>query len=132
MNIFMANILLADDDEMLLDLYQMKFGKSGHKVAAVREYKEVLPQIESAKPDVVLLDRRLGAQDGLALLAEIRKSANGKNIPVIVLTNMDPTLEDIAAVRQLGPAEYLIKEKVELNDLVKKVSELAGENPKPD
>ena len=86
----------------------------------------MLAYLAAQKPDIILLDRRLGDQDGMALLGELRKTENGKTVPVIMLTNMDPTLEDLATVKQLAPAEYIVKEKIELNDLVKKVSEFAA------
>ena len=117
----MANILLADDDQILIDLYQLKFTKAGHKIAFANDSQEALAKVASQKPDIIFLDRRLGDQDGLALLGEIRKTANGKTIPIIMLTNMDPTAEDYSKVKQYAPTEYLIKGKVDLNDLVKKV-----------
>lgn len=121
----MANILLADDDQMLLDLYKLKFTKAGHKLFTAQDAGEVLEQLKILKPDVLLLDRRLGDSDGLELLGQIRQTENGKTVPAIILTNMDPSLEDYAKVKQHSPAEYLIKEKTDLNDLVKKVSGLA-------
>jgi len=121
----MAEILLADDDQMLRDLYQLKFSKAGHNIVLAQDAREALARITETKPDVILLDRRLGEDDGLLLLGKIRQMESVKNVPALLLSNQDPTAEDLAEIKKLAPAEYVIKEKIELNDLVRKVSELA-------
>lgn len=121
----MAKILLADDDQLLRDLYQMKFEKSHHDITLVADAQELLEHLKSEKPDVILVDRRLGDTDGITLLSQIRAQDNGATARIIVLTNMEPTHEDMETINKYQPAEYLIKEKIDLNDLVKKVADSA-------
>ncbi|KKU40126.1 MAG: Response regulator receiver protein [Candidatus Azambacteria bacterium GW2011_GWD2_46_48] len=74
------------------------------------------------KPDLILLDLILPKIDGFEVLENIRKNEATKNIPVIVLTN----LENAAAVERalaLGALSYLVKANYELEDVVQKVKQ---------
>lgn len=117
----MSKILLGDDDQMLIDLYTLKFTKLGHEVTAATDAKTFLEKFQEDKFDFLLIDRRLGEDDGLQLFQQIRAQESGKTVPVIVLTNLDPTAEDMEIVKKYPPAEYLIKEKIDLNELVEKI-----------
>ncbi|MGE5392823.1 MAG: response regulator [Candidatus Saccharibacteria bacterium] len=119
----MANILIADDDPILMDLYRLKFTKKNHVVRPAPNREALFKELKGQKPDIILLDRRLGESDGLELLAEIRKEDQSKSVPVFMLTNMEPSAEDIATVEKLGPAKYFIKERVDLDDLNKVIEE---------
>ena len=122
----MKTILVVDDDQMMLELYQMKFTHLGYNVAVVSDPAEFMTAVLNNKPALIFLDRRLGQADGLDLLKVLRKQEAGKSLPVIMLSNLDPTAEEFAAVKDLGPSEYLIKEHVDLKDLGAKVKALIG------
>lgn len=122
----MKTLLIVDDDPMITDLYNMKFTKLGYTVVICTEAAEVMPKIQEIHPALVLLDRRLGEADGIDILKNLRQQEFGKTLPVIVLSNLDPTPEEFALVKSLGHCEYLIKEKIDLNDLGKKIVELTA------
>lgn len=122
----MATILIADDDPILMDLYRLKFTKKGHEVREAPSREKLLSELKDKAPDLILLDRRLNDADGLELLSEIRTQDNGKAVPVFLLTNMEPTPEDLATVKKLEPAKYLIKERVDLDDLNRTIVETIG------
>jgi two-component system alkaline phosphatase synthesis response regulator PhoP len=121
----MAKVLLADDDVMLRELYQMKFEKSGHEIKLADDAETFFKFLETYQPDVLLVDRRLGDGDGIQMLPKIREQKNSKSTPIIILTNMEPTTEDVEAIKKYKGVEYLIKDKVDLNDLVARVTNLA-------
>lgn len=113
----MANILIADDDPILMDLYRLKFTKKGHEVREAPNREEFFRQLAEKSPDIILLDRRLNEADGLEVFQEIRKTEHGKTVPVFLLTNMEPSADDMVMIEKLPPAKYLIKERVDLNEL---------------
>ena len=125
MKVLMKTILVVDDDQMLLEMYQMKFSRLGYNLQIVSEPQNLLQEIEKSKPAIILLDRRLGNVDGLQLLKNIRRSP-AKDTPAFLLTNMEPTAEEMATVKALGNTEYLIKEHNDLNTLSEKIKNLIG------
>jgi DNA-binding response OmpR family regulator len=120
----MDTLLIADDDQQILDLYQMKFTKAGFGVVMVSEADKVLEQAKAVKPAAILLDHRLGEGDGMEIFKQIRATEQTKNIPVLLLSNQDATAEELETIKTLGNAEYIIKEKIDLNDLVSKIKKL--------
>src|SRR5947209_2574642 len=98
----MITLLLADDDQMITDMYKMKFTKLGFNVVIVSDPAEIMAKIEQSQPALVLLDRRMGEADGLDSLKALRQTEFGKSLPVIVLSNQDPTAEEFALVKGLG------------------------------
>ncbi len=101
-------LLIEDDpDDQLLTREVLSDAAPGrYVVSCVATYDEALVELERGQYDVVLLDYRLGAHDGLELLREaIRR---GCRIPTIVLTGQSDREVDEAALRA-GAVDYLVK-----------------------
>lgn len=60
------------------------------------------------RPDVMLLDLNLPKMSGIEVLAEMKKHAELRSIPVVVLTSSDAEL-DVVTSYQLGAACYITK-----------------------
>jgi len=60
--------------------------------------------------------------DGMSMLVKLREDNWGKNVPVVILTNLSDT-EKIAESMEKKAFDYLIKTDWTLDDIVKKVKE---------
>ena len=115
-------ILLVEDDPVLARMYGEKFKNEGFSVAIATDGETGLKKALEEKVSLLLLDIMLPRLSGTDLLTKLRGSAQGKTMPVIVLTNLAEENEK-QKVLALGVKEYLIKamqtpEKVV--DIVKK------------
>lgn len=79
----------------------------------------------SKHPDLVLLDLIMPEMDGVVALKKIREDAWGKNVPIIILTNLSVTNEQIVD----NVTHYLIKSDWKLHDIVKKMEEILKAQP---
>jgi two-component system, response regulator, stage 0 sporulation protein F len=77
-------ILIAEDEDLLRMLYKEELEEAGYEVITAENGKEALHQIESAKPDIVVLDIAMPVMDGLEALRRIKGKHNG--IPVVLHT----------------------------------------------
>jgi DNA-binding NarL/FixJ family response regulator len=85
----------------------MLAGSNVKIVAETSSYQEVVKQANKAKPDVVLLDLRLGEQDGFELIEKLRRDL--PKCKVVVLSVYDnPTY--VARSVALGAHDYLLKD----------------------
>jgi DNA-binding response OmpR family regulator len=76
-------------------------------------------------PDLILLDLIMPAMDGMAAFKKIREGAWGKNVPIIILTNLSATKEQLADDMVTNASTYyLIKSDWKLHDIVKKIEEI--------
>jgi CheY-like chemotaxis protein len=101
-------LLIEDDpDDQLLTRDALADVAPGrYRVTCAASYGDGLAQLGHGDHDVVLLDYRLGAQDGLGLLQAALEV--GCRAPIIVLTGQSEREIDEAAQRA-GAADYLIK-----------------------
>ena len=76
----------------------------------------------SEHPDLILLDLIMPIMDGISTLKIIRADSWGANVPVIILTNVSATNEQLVDdVVTYKPLNYLIKSDWKLHDIVDKI-----------
>lgn len=82
-------ILLVDDDRNYVEKLAAYLALYGCETALVTETEEIEPSVETFRPDIVLLDQRLGTTTGTQVLRRLRERSD---VPCIVVTGMpDPT-----------------------------------------
>lgn len=103
----MARILIADDDELTLDLVSVALEKRGHIVGRLCDGSRVKDVVDFKRPDVVILDCSMPELSGLDALRAIRASASYET-PVLMLTGRCAK-PDEAIAYEAGADDYLCK-----------------------
>ncbi len=112
------DILVAEDDEVLLSLYDKKFSLNGFSLRKAKDGQEVIRMINEKTPDLLILDLRMPKVDGLQVLREFPKKS--RTYPIIVLTNFhDELCKDDAL--QLGADQYHVKKDMNMKTLIETV-----------
>ena len=118
----MAKIAIIEDDQAISQMYRFKFEAEGYQVETAENGKLGIELAESMKPDIILLDLMMPEMTGDEMLALLRKTDWGKNIKVIILTNMgEQEIPD--NVKQLGVNAVILKADMtprQVAELVKK------------
>src|SRR6476620_155025 len=121
--LYMAQkIAIVEDDLAISQMYRIKFEAEGYTVETAENGKLGLELAEAMKPDIILLDLMMPEMTGDVMLAELRKKPWGKNIKVIILTNMGEQ-EIPPSVKSLGVSAVILKADMtprQVADLVKK------------
>jgi two-component system, NtrC family, response regulator AtoC len=99
-------VLIADDEESILDLLRDILEPEGAVIHVARSGREALAAVEAEDPDVAVLDVRMPPPDGLAVLSELRE--RGFDLPVLIITAQDSSTMTIEAM-QRGAYDYLGK-----------------------
>lgn len=113
-------ILLVEDDEMLVDMYSLKFRDNGHDVITAGNGAEGLAAIKKSKPDIILLDIMMPQMDGFMVMEQLIKDPVFKKIPVFFLTNLKQE-EDIEKGKKLGAIDYLVKSTMTPAQVLEKI-----------
>jgi|SRR6185369_4216210 len=118
-------IEIVEDDASLANVLQDKFKLEGFDVSIAKEGEEGLAIALSKRPDLILLDIMMPKMDGLEMMKKLRNGDEwGKNVPIILLTNLSADDERINwAIAENAPAYYLMKSNWTINDLVDKIRE---------
>lgn len=123
-----VRVLIADDDPLLrAGLTMMLAGAAELTVVGEAEDgRQVLPMVREHRPDVVLMDIRMPAMDGLTATERLR--AAGSDAPeVIVLTTFDADEHIVRALRA-GAAGFLLKDTPP-SEIVAAVVQVASGQP---
>lgn len=121
----MTRIAIIEDDPVISQMYRMKFEADNFEVQLADNGKRGVALVETFKPDFILLDLKMPTMDGAEALAEIRKHPWGKNIPVIILTNLGEE-EAPKTLRSLGIESYIVKADLTPKQVVGRVKESLG------
>lgn len=100
-----AHLLIVDDDREIRDLLSRFLRRQGFRVDAVRGGREMRQALADWQIDLVILDRMLPGEDGLALCREIRA---GSQVPIIMLTVLGAETDRIVGL-EMGADDYLVK-----------------------
>lgn len=104
----MARILVADDEEDILELVRYNLAVNGHEVETALTGSGALEAALARPPDLLILDVMLPDLLGFEVLRRLRKSGAGAHVAVIMLTakSSEP---DVLVGFELGADDYVTK-----------------------
>jgi DNA-binding response OmpR family regulator len=101
-------IAIVEDNVALADIYKTRMELIGYKCVVSNNGEDAVNLLQQEKPDLVLLDLMMPKVSGDQLLATIRKSDWGKDMKVLIVSNLSE--EDApAGLRDLGIEGYAVK-----------------------
>lgn len=101
----MQKIMIIEDDPMTRDELVLLLKNESYRPIPVTDFTDILNQVQTHAPDLILLDLGLPGKNGLALCADIRKSAS---MPIIFVTSRDSAIDELKAL-SLGGDDYITK-----------------------
>jgi two-component system, cell cycle response regulator DivK len=102
------SILIVEDDELTMQLFNDLLEAHGYKPLASRGGAEALELARLHKPDLILMDIQLPDVSGLQVTQWIKEDEHLRHIPVIAITGL-AMKEDEKKIRQGGCESYLAK-----------------------
>lgn len=120
-------VLIADDNELILDTMASFLESSGFRTLAVRSGLELLDIAPGLKPDLMVVDIQMPGLDGLETIRRLRAMPDQEiaTVPVIAVTALAMS-GDRERCLEAGANEYMSK-PIGLRELVKQVFRLLGE-----
>lgn len=120
----MTKILIVDDEASIRMLYREEFQDEGYEVIEAEDGHKLTERIEKDQPDVIVLDIKMAAYDGLDLLQEIRQRF--QDLPVIISSAYGAYKGDYKTLA----ADYYVVKSSDLSELKQKVKKaLEGKVP---
>jgi CheY-like chemotaxis protein len=104
----MPKILIVEDDALISQMYHKIFDFEKYKVLLAINGQEGLTLAQEEKPSIILLDVMMPELNGLEVLDKLKADLATKDIPVVMLTNLDDP-KDAQAALQKGAVKYIVK-----------------------
>ncbi|MDD5026222.1 MAG: response regulator [Candidatus Peribacteraceae bacterium] len=115
------DILVAEDDAVLREVYTKKFSLSGFQIRAVENGQKALEAITAKVPAILILDLNMPVLDGFSVMEKFPKDK--RSFPIIVLTNFgdDKTRQRATS---LGADDLFVKSEMTIKSLLEMVQNL--------
>ncbi len=126
-------IYYTEDDENIRELVIYALKSSGFQAVGFENAKDFFKGMHSVLPDLILLDVMLPDEDGIEILKKLKRDADYKNIPVIMLTAKSAEYDKVIGL-DLGADDYVTKPfgVMELVSRIKAVLRRSKEQEKED
>lgn len=116
-----ADIVIAEDDAVLREVYQKKFTISGYKIRLAQNGEEAVALIAQKMPDIAILDVHMPILDGFGVLEKFPRDKRA--FPVIMLTNFGDEKSKTRG-KELGADDYFVKSEMTIKSLLAMVEAL--------
>lgn len=104
----MALIYAVEDDKNILEIEMFALKNSGYQVEGFECAHDFYKKLEEKQPDFVLLDIMLPDEDGLEIVAKLRRRPETKKLPVIMVTAKSTEIDKVKGL-DVGADDYLTK-----------------------
>ncbi len=119
-------ILFVEDESALQKTFGDVLKNEGYDMISALDGEIGLKLAKTKKLDLILLDLVLPKVHGFDVLKELKSDPETKNIPIIVLTNLE-SMEDVDKAIELGAKTYLVKTQYNLEEVLEKIKNALAE-----
>jgi two-component system, OmpR family, alkaline phosphatase synthesis response regulator PhoP len=113
-------ILFIEDESALQETFGDLLTGEGYEVIRALDGQSGLRLAKSEKPNLILLDLILPKMNGFEVLEGIKKDDEAKDIPVIILTNLE-SAGDVQKAIEFGAKDYLVKANYKMKEVLEKI-----------
>jgi DNA-binding response OmpR family regulator len=121
----MKTIAYIEDDPDMIDLVSIILQKHGYRVTGFTESREIIPRLETIKPQLILLDLMMPHVDGIEVYKEIKSKEGMVDTPVIIISAMKRAVEEIEREGKIKVEACLVK-PFTIGELLETVHRIIG------
>lgn len=115
-------ILVVEDDRSFQSAIVEMLSQEGYETISAFDGEEGLAKLSQEKPDLVLLDIILPKKDGFEFLSQMKNNPETKEVPVLILTNLEE-VDKVQKAVDLGATTFMIKSDYSIKEVLEKVKE---------
>ncbi len=104
----MKKILVVEDEKNILNLIKINL-EPEYEIITAMSGDEALVVVKKTKPDLVILDINLPGMSGWEVCRRFKKMPKIKNVPVLFLTGLSDSDDNLAISEILGAHDFLTK-----------------------
>ncbi|EKD76303.1 MAG: two-component hybrid protein [uncultured bacterium] len=104
-----VHVLIIDDDEVMRRLYGSLLAKVGYEVIYSPDAIQGRELARRFQPDLILMDMNMPLEDGLTASSRLKEEKETANIPIVLLTNADLSIEAEKWMKEIAINDYIQK-----------------------
>ncbi len=118
-------LLIVEDERPEREILAKSLSLEGFEVLETVDGEEGLRVALEKHPDLILLDIIMPKLDGMTVLRKLRADDWGKDVPIIMLTNLSDA-DKVKEAFEKGVSDFLVKVNWKLGDITAKIKEKLG------
>jgi two-component system, sensor histidine kinase and response regulator len=103
-----ATVLIVDDTPANLKVIGNFLAGAGYRILVAEDGADALEQVQTTRPDIILLDVMMPEKDGYATCRELKQLEATRDVPVLFMTARSETHEKVKGFR-CGAVDYITK-----------------------
>lgn len=119
-------ILAIEDEPVIVQLFRFNFELRGYDVVGCEATDNIIGQVHTEQPDLIILDILMPGKNGWLVLDELKADESTSSIPVVICSVMAKP-EDRKKGKDMGAFDYVTK-PFDLRELVAVVERALGDN----
>ena len=120
MNAHPIKVLVADDEELILEIMARKIALHDYEVIKAKDGQEAWSRIVSELPDIIILDLNMPKMDGWAVLSQLRQNPPTKRWQPVIIVSAQNELGSFKKGMELEADHYLTK-PCQIEDILKAI-----------
>jgi CheY-like chemotaxis protein len=120
--------MLVEDDKSLREIYGVRLLAEGYDIVSAADGEEALAMAIKERPMLIVSDVMMPKISGFDMLDILRSTTETKDIKVIMMTALSSEDQRLRG-EQLGADRYLVKSQVGIEDVIRVVHEVLGDQP---
>ena len=104
----MATVLVVEDEPAIMELIAINLTRAGHSVRRAIDAEQAEIEVNSALPDLILLDWMLPGLSGIQWAKRLRSDKRTRDLPIIMLTARGEESDKVSAL-ETGADDYVTK-----------------------
>jgi PAS domain S-box-containing protein len=125
-----CDVLVVDDDADQRERTRAMLVRDGWRVVEAENGQEALERVGESMPALILLDLIMPVMDGFGFLERLRARPGGQDVPVVVLTAKDITVEERARLEH-DADKLLVKGSIGMAELVRELHAIVSATGTP-
>ena len=116
-------VMVVDDEQDFLKVVQLNLEGTGkYEVLTLSSAEDLVSQVHSFQPDVILLDIMMPGTGGIEACEMLNRDSAGSNIPIIVISGLEKESDKLNAYKK-GILDYLVK-PIDRDTLIAKIEKV--------
>lgn len=118
-------ILLVDDDEPVVSMYEEVFKEEGFEIEKAWDGLEGLDKASKNPPNVIFTGIVMPRMDGFQLIEALSKNVATANIPVVISSHMGRKEDQIRA-KEMGVRDFIVRGMVTPREAAERIRAVLG------
>ena len=114
-------VLIAEDDAGVRMTLEFVLADEGFEVLSAEDGEQAMNLAMERSPDAILLDGRMPKMTGKQVLTALRALKATADIPVFVMTGMDPAFENVGGAEAEWPGAHFVGKPFDPEELVEAI-----------